>query len=401
MHNPTLDVYREYVPAGKEAGLLPLVENARVLEIGFGGAKLLEALRDRGNEVYGVDASQNLVEQARAKGFEHVHMVDISDAPMPFEDDLFDAVYAYEVFEHLTNPHRMFAEVRRVLRKDGLLFFSVPAQEIDMGYGVNRHTFVYPGLLEKSNLERFIMQMYFRIEYQFEPGPRQHLVGRNYILRNMKPADKADVVEVIIGNYNVRELYGFLLSEEQLAREIEIEVKPYLLQIQQLAEGPENRRVARGRSPSSCVGKDPNPSDARHPRRTRRLTPIRITRAISLLNDKGGSSAAPHHLHHLQNVTSANAAGSTRRGDPVPHIISHPRTAPGPRLFSHCDGNLLGSLWRRTLFAKQCASALGATALRAVLHADVPPPTGLTASLVCLHGAALHCRTATHANYEA
>jgi hypothetical protein len=105
-----------------------------------------------------------------------------------------------------------------------------------MGYGPNRHTFVYPGLLEKENLERFIMQMYFKVEYQYEPGPREHLTGRNFILRNMKRSDRADVVEVIVGDYNVRDLYGYLLSEERLAHEIETEVGHYLTRIEQLAE---------------------------------------------------------------------------------------------------------------------------------------------------------------------
>ena len=235
MTTPALEVYRDYMPAGKEMGLLPLVENQRVLEIGFGGGKLLEALQARGNDVHGVDASGKLVSEARAKGFGNVHLLDMSEEPLPFEDDSLDAVYAYEVFEHLTNPHRMFFEVRRCLKVDGLFFFSVPSQEIDMGYGPCRHTFVYPGLLEKENLERFIMQMYFGILKQIEPEPGQWLLGRNYILRNMKRAAQPDVVQAIIEDYNVRDRYGYLLTEEQLAREIALEVEPQLTRIEQCA----------------------------------------------------------------------------------------------------------------------------------------------------------------------
>jgi 2-polyprenyl-3-methyl-5-hydroxy-6-metoxy-1,4-benzoquinol methylase len=49
-------------PAGKEAGLLPLVENMHVLEVGFGSGALLQALQARGNEVYGIDAGKDIVE---------------------------------------------------------------------------------------------------------------------------------------------------------------------------------------------------------------------------------------------------------------------------------------------------------------------------------------------------
>jgi len=216
---PGKKAYADYKGAGKGAGLLPLVENLRTLEVGFGSGALLEALRSRGNAVYGVDAGRAIVDGAKQAGFDNVFLVDVSEESLPFQDDFFDAVYCYEVLEHLTNPHRLFQEIRRVLRKEGRLFFSVPAQEIDMGYGLLRHTFVYPGLLERPNLERFFMQMYFRIEETIEPHPDQWLMGHNYVLRNVKPEGRKDVVEVIIGDYSVRELYHDVLSPERLAEE--------------------------------------------------------------------------------------------------------------------------------------------------------------------------------------
>lgn len=224
---PGKRAYAEYEGAGKEAGLLPLVENLRVLEVGFGSGALLEALRGKGNAVYGVDAGRAIVEKAKRAGFENVFLVDASEEPLPFEDDFFDAVYCYEVLEHLTNPHRLVQEIRRVLRKQGLLFFSVPAQEIDMGYGLLRHTFVYPGLLERPNLERFFMQMYFRIEESIHPSSNQWLMGHNYVFRNIKPEGRKDVVEVIIGDYSVHELYHDVLSLEKLAEETARELSFY------------------------------------------------------------------------------------------------------------------------------------------------------------------------------
>ena len=221
------NVYEHYSPAGKEAGVLPLVSACKTLEIGFGSGALLKALAARGNDVYGVDAGHDIVENAKKEGFANVFHVDVSEEDLPFDDDAFDAVYCYEVFEHLTNPHRLFFEIRRVLKPRHRLYFSVPAQEMDMGYGVLRHTFVYPGLLEKEHLERFFMQMYFRVERVVDPGPTDWLLGHNYILINMKAPEKPDVVEVITKDVSVIDLYGDVVSPEVLAHEVARELEGY------------------------------------------------------------------------------------------------------------------------------------------------------------------------------
>lgn len=221
------NVYEHYHPAGKEQGVFPLVEKCRVLEVGFGSAALLLALKEKENEVYGVDAGKDIVENAKRLGLEHAYLVDVSEEPLPFEDDFFDAVYCYEVFEHLTNPHRLFSEIRRVLKFDRPLLFSVPAQEIQMGYGPSLHTFVYPGLLEKENLERFIMQMYFQIDIAVYPKENEWFLGYNYALRNHKSVQKPDIVEVITKDWSVAALYGDMLSPEVLQREIDRELTRY------------------------------------------------------------------------------------------------------------------------------------------------------------------------------
>jgi SAM-dependent methyltransferase len=146
----------------------------------------------------------------------------MSEEPLPWDDDFFDAVFCYEVFEHLTNPHRLFFEARRVLKRDYFFYFSVPCQEIDLGYGLGLHPFVYPGLLIREHLERFIMQMYFRIDGYHESG--FHLEGRSYKLCNKKDPSKDDIVYVVPRSNNVRELYAEVISPEKLAAEIDREV---------------------------------------------------------------------------------------------------------------------------------------------------------------------------------
>jgi ubiquinone/menaquinone biosynthesis C-methylase UbiE len=222
------ETYKNYEPAGKGAGILPLVEGVSTLEIGFGSGALLDALTKRGNDVYGVDASQSLVELARGKGFSNTFHVDISEEALPFEDDKFDAVYCYEVFEHLTNPHRLFYETRRVLKRDCPFFFSTPMEERMAGYGPGRHAFVYPGLTSRENIERFFMQMYFKVEQLVEDSGQVLLAWRSYILKNIKPAERPDIVKVIAGDYSPVELYSDVLEPSALQMEWAREVEPYI-----------------------------------------------------------------------------------------------------------------------------------------------------------------------------
>ncbi len=228
-------IYKNYIPAGQYKGVLPIVENSRVLEIGFGSGTLLKELSLKGNDVYGTDVGKNIVENAKSAGFTNVFLLDASEQSMPFDDNFFDVIYCYEVFEHLTNPHRLFFEIRRILKPEHCLYFSVPTQEQTMGYGPSRHSFVYPGLLERKNLERFFLQMYFKIEY-YRENNTGIIYHRNYILKNMKQPDLPDIVEVITGDYSVSQLYGDILEKSDMQVEIEREIEPYITILEKIAK---------------------------------------------------------------------------------------------------------------------------------------------------------------------
>ena len=45
---------------------------------------------------------------------------------IPFEDNRFDAVVSFEVFEHVFNPTEVLREIRRVLKPGGQLLITVP-----------------------------------------------------------------------------------------------------------------------------------------------------------------------------------------------------------------------------------------------------------------------------------
>jgi len=48
---------------------------------------------------------------------------------LPFEDNFFDLVAAFEVLEHIENDEKAFSEIARVLKPSGFFLFSVPLRQ--------------------------------------------------------------------------------------------------------------------------------------------------------------------------------------------------------------------------------------------------------------------------------
>ena len=95
----------------------------RVLDLGCRDGALTQAYAG-GNEIVGVDADREALAEAQKLGIE-TRWADL-DEPLPFEDESFDVVVAGELLEHLRDPRRVVAEVRRVLRPGGTFVASVP-----------------------------------------------------------------------------------------------------------------------------------------------------------------------------------------------------------------------------------------------------------------------------------
>jgi SAM-dependent methyltransferase len=96
---------------------------ARVLDLGCRDGALTQAYLD-GNEVVGVDADREALAEAARLGIE-TQWADL-DQPLELPDASFDVAVAGELLEHLRDPQRLVAEVRRVLRPDGRFVASVP-----------------------------------------------------------------------------------------------------------------------------------------------------------------------------------------------------------------------------------------------------------------------------------
>jgi len=94
------------------------------LDIGTNMGFFLSNAKGRNWKLYGVEPSQSLSEIARKYFSLNVKTAFLDEAN--FEDNFFDIVTMTDVFEHITYPKKLLADVRRILKPDGILFIKVP-----------------------------------------------------------------------------------------------------------------------------------------------------------------------------------------------------------------------------------------------------------------------------------
>jgi len=116
-----------------------------ILDIGCHRGEFLAQMRERGWEVWGSEWSQRCCDYARKTfGLEHIFEGDFLSHRLPA--DSFDVVTLWHVLEHLFDPHKALVEVRRLLKRDGLLIVECPnfdslARRL---FGVKWHQFEAP-----------------------------------------------------------------------------------------------------------------------------------------------------------------------------------------------------------------------------------------------------------------
>lgn len=91
-----------------------IARGSTVLDVGCGNGVFLELLRESKDcHVTGVDVSELAIHLARQRGI-NAYVADVDGKPLPFRDNEFDYICAFDVLEHLYHPVKTLLEMRRV-----------------------------------------------------------------------------------------------------------------------------------------------------------------------------------------------------------------------------------------------------------------------------------------------
>lgn len=152
--------------------------NLRILSIGVGTGDDLDILNQYGeNYVIDIDEiSLSVIDDSLCVEKK------VADAcNLPYENGFFDVVISCDVFEHIDNHTKAADEVYRVLRKDGVLIFTVPAfQALFSSHDVAlQHFRRYSKKTIASLLHKFEYKIFFWNSLLFIPIAITRILNKN------------------------------------------------------------------------------------------------------------------------------------------------------------------------------------------------------------------------------
>ncbi len=117
--------FRQQLRAFLKASGLSQTDMLRVLEVGSGLGFFLDVCEEFGINALGCDIDAEAVRYAnRARTRVHLGTLDNF-----YANNTFDAVFAFNLIEHLPHPKSFFEEAHRVLRPGGTLILETPVRE--------------------------------------------------------------------------------------------------------------------------------------------------------------------------------------------------------------------------------------------------------------------------------
>jgi SAM-dependent methyltransferase len=107
----------------KKQGIITLNKNTKILQVGCGPEDVINYFSN--GKKYAIDPLANFYKERFKLDYKNVNFTEGRGEKLPFEDETFDLVLLTNVLDHVESPEKVLSEIRRVLKKNGVLFFEM------------------------------------------------------------------------------------------------------------------------------------------------------------------------------------------------------------------------------------------------------------------------------------
>lgn len=116
-------LYNDYLEVPEMLKAVGNIKNKKLLDVGCGSGIHIKKYEKKGAKCFGVDISQTMIDIAKEKNpnieFKVGTMIDL-----PYKNNSFDVVTMSLAVHYINDWTKIFKEVNRVLKKDGLFYYS-------------------------------------------------------------------------------------------------------------------------------------------------------------------------------------------------------------------------------------------------------------------------------------
>jgi ubiquinone/menaquinone biosynthesis C-methylase UbiE len=108
--------------------LLDVIVGKKILDVGCSEGAFLDRLKTEKADFSAIDFDNQAIEFCRKRGYsKEVKFGSILD--IPYKENSFDCVTALDVIEHIDDDNKALSEMKRVCKKNGIIFLILPAHK--------------------------------------------------------------------------------------------------------------------------------------------------------------------------------------------------------------------------------------------------------------------------------